>query len=130
MVFHLGKPLISDNEKMKIFTLVNKVTPREELLYTNPVCPIDIKKESIDLHVKSDNDKDQENYPPFKIIEKPKYYVINTLYNVDIEITKFGTSTQLMTKINKIKLNLNKNVYIIMEGIEFLLSPDAFQDNL
>jgi hypothetical protein len=130
MVFHLGKPLISENEKLKIFTLVNKLTPREELIYTKAVCPVNVKKESIELHVKSDNDKDQENYPPFKIIEKPNYYVVNTLYDIDIEVTKFGNISQLMTKVNGRKLNLNKNVYIVMEGIEFLLSADAFQDNL
>jgi len=127
--YHIGNPLLSEAQKKKIFVLVNKLTPREELYFTNSVCPKNIKKETIELHVKSDNEKDKDNYPLFEITEKRYYYVINTLYDTDIEITKFG-SNQLLTKVNKRKLNLNKNVYVIMEGIEFLLNPDAFQDSL
>jgi len=130
IVFNLANPLLSEDQKMKIFTLVNKLTPREELFFTNSVCSSNIKKESIELHVKSDDENDKDNYPPLEITEKSNYYVVNTLYDTDIEITKFGTSAQLLTKINNRKINLNKNVYIVMEGIEFLLSADAFQDNL
>lgn len=121
---------MSEDEKIKIYTLVNKLSPREELIFTDSVCPYDVKKEIIDLQVKSDNEKDKENYPPFEIIERSTFYVINTLHDTNIEITKFGNIAQLMTKINGRKLNMNKTIFIVMEGIEFLLSADAFQDNL
>jgi len=127
--FNLGNPLLSEKQVLKIYSLVNKLNPRDELILTDAICSKDIKTEIIELHVKSDNEQDKDNYPPFDILEKPNYYVVNTLYNTDIEITKFG-SNQLLTKINNIKINLSKTVYVIMEGIEFILSPDAFQDNL
>ncbi|ORX88038.1 hypothetical protein BCR32DRAFT_239756 [Anaeromyces robustus] len=130
IVFNLGNPLLSKRQKIMIYGLVNKLSPLEELILDNETeCPINIKKESVDLNVKSDNENDKFNYPPYEMIEKKDYYLINTLYNVDIEITRYGT-TQLITKINNKRINLNKNIYVISEGIEFLLVPDAFQDNL
>jgi len=128
--FNLEKPLLSRQQKVKIYSLVNKLSPLEEnLLGSDIKCPINIKKEYIELNVKSDNDKDKFNYPPYEIIEKKDYYLINTLYNVDVEITKFGAN-QLITKINNKRININKDIYVIAEGVEFLLIPEAFQNNL